>query len=110
MIVYHHCYNLIQYYVRIYFSTNVLQIPGRWEIFLNELRISAVEDCIKFYESDMKILHRRADLGVLVVEILLYRTIIYELFSVTGPINETELKVRSLKFREHNLHSCCINT
>jgi len=41
-----------------------LQIPGRWEIFLNELRISAVEDCIKFYESDMKLLHRRADQGV----------------------------------------------
>lgn len=40
-----------------------MQIPGRWEIFLKELKISAVEDCITFYESDMEVLHRRAQKG-----------------------------------------------
>ena len=40
-----------------------LQIPGRWEVFISELRVGALEDCVTFYESDMKLLFRMNNNG-----------------------------------------------
>ena len=39
------------------------QIPGRWEVFIDQLRVSALEDCLTFYESNMAILNKRHDNG-----------------------------------------------
>ena len=33
-----------------------LQIPGRWQVFIDQLQSSALEDCAAFYESDIHML------------------------------------------------------
>ena len=32
------------------------QIPGRWQVFIDQLKSSALEDCAAFYESDINML------------------------------------------------------
>ena len=32
------------------------QIPGRWQVFIDQLQSSAQEDCAAFYESDVSLL------------------------------------------------------
>lgn len=51
---------------------SLAEIPGRWEVFISELRLNALEDCIVYYESDMMLLIQMNDIG---------------------PVNETELKL-----------------
>ncbi|XP_072177130.1 uncharacterized protein [Diadema setosum] len=47
------------------------QIPSRWSSFIQNLEQSSVEDCLKFYDADMSVLHGLHD---------------------NGPINEAELE------------------
>ena len=37
-------------------SPHVLQIPGRWEVFIEQLKTGALEDCVEFYVSDVALL------------------------------------------------------
>ena len=33
-----------------------VQIPGRWQVFIDQLQSSALQDCAAFYESDIDML------------------------------------------------------
>ncbi|XP_022084340.1 uncharacterized protein LOC110975829 isoform X2 [Acanthaster planci] len=48
------------------------QIPSRWSAFIQSMEQSAVQDCLKFYDTEMVVLHQQ-----------------YEM----GPIDETELQL-----------------
>lgn len=45
------------------YSCHPLQIPGRWEVFIDQLTVSALEDCLTFYESNMALLNKKHDNG-----------------------------------------------
>ena len=46
-----------------FFNSMIFKIPGRWEVFISELRLNALEDCIVYYESDMMLLIQMNDIG-----------------------------------------------
>ena len=39
------------------------QIPGRWEVFIDQLKVNALDDCVVFYESDMNVIQRQHNYG-----------------------------------------------
>ena len=70
----------------------MLQIPGRWEVFIDQLRVSALEDCATFYDSDMAVLLRKHDNGIR--PLCGIRLFVLSLLSlIIGAINQTELRV-----------------
>lgn len=36
-----------------------IQIPGRWAVFIDQLKVSSLEDCLTYYESDMAVIIRQ---------------------------------------------------
>ena len=88
----------------------MLQIPGRWEVFIDQLRVSALEDCLTFYESNMALLNKKHSNGKHMkskeVESKLKRGYyIYCLPSLSGPINETELLVSNAVSPQQNANA-----
>ncbi|XP_033642989.1 guanylate-binding protein 5-like [Asterias rubens] len=39
------------------------QIPSRWSAFIQSMEQSAVGDCLRFYETEMMVLHQQYDMG-----------------------------------------------
>lgn len=42
---------------------HVTQVPSRWNAFLEQMHLSSVEDCIKFYETEINLLLKKYNQG-----------------------------------------------
>ena len=44
----------------------IMQVPSRWDAFIEQLHASSVDDCIMFYESEMNSILRKYNQGTLI--------------------------------------------